>query len=136
MRGSIAVVTMVGAVTIGGLHVAAQQRRATSAPDGGAMLLTNAWLIDGTGAPALERAWVRIDGETITAAGQGTPPPTRGAQPFSVETAASKTKLKKYDFFIKKPYYSTDYNPDTNFMGSTSRLSRIPSGKIKIALKV
>lgn len=38
-------------------------------------LLTGVWLIDGTGAPAVENAWIRIEGNRIAAMGRGTPPP-------------------------------------------------------------
>jgi cytosine/adenosine deaminase-related metal-dependent hydrolase len=33
------------------------------------VVLTNAWLIDGTGAPVVENAWIRIDGDRIVGVG-------------------------------------------------------------------
>jgi amidohydrolase family protein len=56
----------------------AQVRSASQAAAG--TLFTNAWLIDGTGAPAVDHAWVRIEGDRIAAVGQGAPPATPGAQ--------------------------------------------------------
>lgn len=44
------------------------------------IVLTNASLIDGTGAPVVENAWIRIERDRIAAVGQGTPPAVRGAQ--------------------------------------------------------
>ena len=49
------------------------------------LVLTSAWLIDGTGAPPVESAWVRIEGEHIAAVGRGTPPSTPGAQVIDLE---------------------------------------------------
>jgi hypothetical protein len=71
-----------GAVTA---HVVAQaQRRAqppvSATPTAPALLLTNAAIIDGTGAPAVEKGWIRIEGSRIAETGQGAPPPARGAQ--------------------------------------------------------
>ena len=43
-------------------------------PQAPPLLLTNAWLIDGTSAPVVENAWVRIEGDRIAAVGHGTPP--------------------------------------------------------------
>ncbi|MFQ5788983.1 MAG: hypothetical protein ACE5JI_00740 [Acidobacteriota bacterium] len=55
------------------LSAVAQELEAQEPP----LVLTNAWLIDGTGAPPIESAWVRIEGEYIAAVGRGTPPSTQ-----------------------------------------------------------
>jgi imidazolonepropionase-like amidohydrolase len=57
---------------------ASQQNQGAAAP--AVILLTNARVIDGTGAPAVDSAWVGIEGERIAAVGRGTPPAVRGAQ--------------------------------------------------------
>ncbi|MBE3123827.1 MAG: hypothetical protein IMZ65_03405, partial [Planctomycetes bacterium] len=44
------------------------------------LLLVGATLIDGTGAPPVENAWVRVDDGRITAVGRGDAPPSRGAR--------------------------------------------------------
>jgi hypothetical protein len=51
-----------------------------AAAEGGPVLLTGAWIIDGTGAPAVENGWIRIEGGRIAAVGSGTPPPAGGAR--------------------------------------------------------
>lgn len=57
------------------------QRPATApAPAAGALLLTNATIIDGTGGAAIEKGWIRVEGSRITETGQGAPPAARGAQ--------------------------------------------------------
>jgi len=50
-----------------------------------ALVLTNAWLIDGTGASVIDNAWVRIEGDRITAVGTGTPDPVAGDQIMDLE---------------------------------------------------
>lgn len=50
-----------------------------------ALVLTNVWLIDGTGAPAIDNAWVRIEGDRITAVGAGTPSPIAGGRIMNLE---------------------------------------------------
>ncbi len=50
-----------------------------------ALVLKNVWLIDGTGAPATGNAWVRIEGDRITAVGTGTPAPIAGARIMDLE---------------------------------------------------
>ncbi len=44
------------------------------------LLLVNAWLIDGTGAPVWENAWVHIRKDRIVAVGKGSPPSVPGAR--------------------------------------------------------
>ncbi len=50
-----------------------------------ALVLKNVWLIDGTGAPATGNAWVRIEGDRITAVGTDTPAPIAGARIMDLE---------------------------------------------------
>ena len=66
--------------------VGQQRQSAGSAP----LLLTNAWLVDGTGKPATANGWVKIEGDRITAVGEGTPPPAAGARVLDL---AGKTVL-------------------------------------------
>ncbi|MCA1560543.1 MAG: hypothetical protein LC804_09845 [Acidobacteria bacterium] len=47
---------------------------------GPALMLTNAWLIDGTGAPAVEDAWIHIADGRIADVGRGAPPAAPGAR--------------------------------------------------------
>ncbi len=49
------------------------------------LVLTNAWLIDGTGAPAIANAWIHIEGDHIAAVGTGTPAPVAGARIIDLE---------------------------------------------------
>ena len=56
---------------------AAPQR---AAAEGGPVLLTGAWIIDGTGAPAVENGSIRVEGGRIAAVGSGTPPAAGGAR--------------------------------------------------------
>lgn len=44
------------------------------------LILTNAWLIDGTGAPAVDNAWIRIADGRIAAVGRGAAPVAPGAR--------------------------------------------------------
>ena len=57
---------------------------------GASLLLTNAWLVDGTGSEASPNTWVKIEGDRIAAVGQGTPPPAAGARVLDL---AGKTIL-------------------------------------------
>ncbi len=50
-----------------------------------ALVLKNVWLIDGTGAPVIDKAWVRIEGNRITAVGTGTPDPVAGDRIMDLE---------------------------------------------------
>jgi predicted amidohydrolase len=62
------------------LGVGAAAQVAAPPKSASAILFTNAWLIDGTGAPAVDHAWVRIDGDRITSTGRSAPPPAGAAQ--------------------------------------------------------
>lgn len=45
-----------------------------------ALLLTHAVLVDGTGGPAVQDAWVHVEGAQIVAVGRGQPPVVKGAR--------------------------------------------------------
>ena len=63
----------------------AEQSAQPASTTGQALVLTNVWLIDGTGAPAIDNAWVRIEGNHITAVGTGTPAPIAGERIIDLE---------------------------------------------------
>jgi hypothetical protein len=65
---------------IGADAVAPQPALAAQAPRPAVQLLVGATLIDGTGAPAVPNAWIRVEGDRITAVGQAAPPAVRGAR--------------------------------------------------------
>jgi dienelactone hydrolase len=44
------------------------------------LVLSNVWLIDGTGKPAVEHAWIRIKDDQVAAVGQGAAPAVPGGQ--------------------------------------------------------
>ena len=59
-----------GSSMFASLKVIAQEETSSKAES---LLLVNAWLIDGTGAPVLEDAWVHVQGGRIVAVGKGDP---------------------------------------------------------------
>ena len=69
-----AIIAVLGTTT---LVAQAPQPRASA---GAAVVFTNAWLVDGTGAPAVANACVHVGGDRIVAVGRGTPPAVKGAQ--------------------------------------------------------
>ncbi len=52
---------------------------------GPSLMLTNAWLIDGTGASAVEGAWIRIADGRITEVGRGPVPAAAGARVLNLQ---------------------------------------------------
>jgi len=62
--------TSLGSPMSASLKVIAQEETSSKAKS---LLLVNAWLIDGTGAPVLEDAWVHVQGGRIVAIGKGEP---------------------------------------------------------------
>lgn len=60
--------------------VEGQSRAAPRPGNEPSLILHGMSVIDGTGAPASENAWIRIDGNRIADVGRGTPPAARGAR--------------------------------------------------------
>ena len=73
---------VVGAIVaaLGITTIAAQTPQPRPAAGAPATVFTNAWLVDGTGAPAVANGWVHVAGDRIVAVGRGTPPTVKGAQ--------------------------------------------------------
>ena len=86
-KGLMAAFLVIGLVLVAPL-VEAQEAEQSAQPvsiTAQALVLTNVWLIDGTGAPVIDKAWVRIEGDRITAVGTGTPAPIAGARVMDLE---------------------------------------------------
>ncbi|MGH9322095.1 MAG: amidohydrolase family protein [Vicinamibacteria bacterium] len=66
--------------TLWTLSAAASLTSAAASPQSSSLLLVGATVIDGTGAPPLANAWIRIEEDRIAEIGQGPAPPARGAE--------------------------------------------------------